>query len=84
MTSYKKDIFDLFDENTSEALRLFCKNINQADTDVFIVMAHKAICLFNVLQEQNHIRINNKTIVSNFSLDYLESNSLEGKNYNYR
>lgn len=79
MTTYKKDIFDLFDENTSEALRLFCQNINQADTDVFIVMAQKAICLFNVLQEQNHIRINNKTVISNFSLDYLQPNSLEGK-----
>lgn len=79
MTTYKKDIFDLFDSDTCDVLRLFCDHINQSDADIFIVMAHKAICLFNVLQEQNHIRINNKTIISSFSLDYLRPNSLEGK-----
>lgn len=70
MTTYKKDIFDLFDENTSDALRMFCKNINQSDADVFIVMAHKAICLFNILQEQNYIDIGNRSAISNFSLDF--------------
>lgn len=75
MTTYKKDFFDLFDENETDALHLFCEHINQSEADVFIIMAHKAICLFNVLQEQNHIKVANKTIISNLSLGFLDPKS---------
>lgn len=78
MTSYKKGILDLFDETTSDTLQLFSKQINNSDADVFIVMAHKAICLFKVLQDQNYINIGNKTVISNLSLDF-ETESLKNK-----
>ena len=72
--NYKKGILDLFDERTSDALQSFCKCINTSKADVFVIMAHKAICLFKVLQEQNYINIGNKTIISNLSLDFETEN----------
>lgn len=78
MTNYKKGILDLFDESTSDALQSFCKRINTSEADVFIIMAHKAICLFKVLQDQNYINIGNKPVISNLSLDF-ETESLNDK-----
>lgn len=78
MTDYKKGILDLFDEKTSDALQSFCENINTSTADVFVIMAHKAICLFKVLQDQNYLNIGNKTVISNLSLDF-KTESLKDK-----
>lgn len=70
MFHYKRDIFDFF-PNKSILLR-FCDKINQCDADVYIVMAHKAVQLFQVLLDQGHIHkhIGRKIIISSQALDY--------------
>ena len=63
MFHYKRDIFDFFPNKS--ILQGFCDKINQCDADVYLVMAHKAVQLFNVLLNQNHLHadIKGKIIV---------------------
>lgn len=55
-----------------KALKTFCDQINISTADVFVVMAHKAVRLIQVLIDQNYIshEIANKTIVSSHALDF--------------
>ena len=80
MKKYRDDIFSLCSETERKALTLFCETINSSTADVFIIMAHKAVQLFMVLLEQNHIKgqITDKIIVSNSSLDF-DNSYLKGK-----
>lgn len=55
MFHYKKDIYDMCTLTSNRAMHLFCNEINNSDADVFIIMAHKAVQLFYVLLDQNHI-----------------------------
>lgn len=70
MFHYKRDIFDFFPNKS--ILQGFCDKINQCDADVYLVMAHKAVQLFNVLLNQNHLHadIKDKIIISSQALDY--------------
>lgn len=72
MIHYSKDIFDMCSYSSNKALRLFCDALNNSSADVFIIMAHKAVQLFQVLLDQNHLdsHINNKIIISSQSLDF--------------
>ena len=72
MYKYKNDIFDLCSGAEQNALEYFCKEINNSNADVFVVMAHKAVQLFQILLEQNHIvdSVANKIIISNQALDF--------------
>lgn len=72
MYKYENDIFDLCSGTEQNALEYFCKEINNSNADVFVVMAHKAVQLFQVLLEQNHIveSVANKIIISNQALDF--------------
>lgn len=72
MYKYKNDIFDLCSGAEQNALEYFCKEINNSNADVFVVMAHKAVQLFQILLEQNHIvdSVANKIIISNQTLDF--------------
>lgn len=54
MFHYKRDIFDFFPNKS--ILQRFCDKINQCDADVYLVMAHKAVQLFQVLLDQGHIQ----------------------------
>lgn len=81
MYKYKNDIYDLCTNTTQKAIDLFCNEINNSDADVFVVMAHKAVLLFQVLLEQNHIIadiVANKIIITNQALDF-ECSYLQGK-----
>lgn len=73
MYKYKNDICDLCSSATQNTIDLFCNEINNTDADVYIVMSHKAVLLFQVLLEQNHINtyaVANKIIISNQALEF--------------
>ena len=75
MSNYKADIYDLLNTTERIAVDQFCQNINNSNVDVYIVMSHKAVQLFNVLLDQNHIskELSNKIIISNQALDFDQS-----------
>lgn len=70
MFHYKRDLFDFFPKHS--ILQHFCDEINQSSADVFILMAHKAVQLFQVLLDQEYIdeSISQKTVISSQALDY--------------
>lgn len=73
MYKYKNDIYDFCTSTAHRAIELFCNEINNSDAEVFVIMAHKAVLLFQVLLEQNHIiddMIKNKIIITNHALDF--------------
>lgn len=72
MYKYKNDIYDLCSNMEEKAFEAFCREINTSKSDVFVIMAHKAVRLFQILIDQNHIEkhIENKTIISSHSLDF--------------
>ena len=80
MFKYDVDIYDLCSGTAKVALELFCREINNSDADIFVVMAHKAVRLFKLLIDQNHIceNISNKIIVSSSALDF-EGKYFQGK-----
>lgn len=75
MNNYKSDIYDLLSATERIAVDQFCQNINNSNVDVYIVMSHKGVQLFNVLLDQNHIskELSNRIIISNQTLDYDQS-----------
>lgn len=80
MYEYKKDIFDMFSKLELKSLQLFCDEINTSQADVFVIMANKAVCLFNILLEQNYIdkHVRNKILITNRALEY-DCTYLSGK-----
>lgn len=72
MLKYKNDIYDLCSSTTEKIFEAFCYEINISDADVFVIMAHKAVRLFQILYDQKHIadHIATKTIISNHALDF--------------
>ena len=72
MYQYKNEIFALCSDKEQRALELFCYEINNCDADIFVVMAHKAVRLFQVLLEQQRIHIikEQKIIISNQALGF--------------
>lgn len=80
MNQYQVDLYDFCNDETAHALKTFCQRVNSSDADVFIIMAHKAVLLFDILQAQGHIfiRATQKVIVSNLALDF-DCNYLGGK-----
>lgn len=72
MYNFKNDIFDLCTETERDTLNLFCNEINKSSAEIFIVMAHKAAQLIQVLVSQGHISddFSQKTVVSNYALDF--------------
>lgn len=72
MHKYINDIYDLCSNLEKETLEFFCYEINNSNADVFIIMAHKAVRLFYILLEQNHINpeVKNKIIISHLALDF--------------
>ena len=77
MYKYEYDICEFCPETFQRAIELYCKNISNSDADIFVLMAHKAVSLFQVLLEQKHISltsISEKIIISNqalyFNCDY--------------
>mgnify|MGYP003302192327 FL=1 len=78
MIHYKRDFFDFFPDQSS--LKHFCDVINSTNADAFILMAHKAVQLFQVLQDQGYIdgRLKQKIIISSQALDF-DCSYLAGK-----
>lgn len=72
MLKYKNDIYDLCSSTVEKFFKAFCYEINTSDADVFVIMAHKAVRLFQILYDQKHIadHIATKTIISNHALDF--------------
>ncbi|WP_217959518.1 hypothetical protein [Acutalibacter muris] len=72
MSKYKIDIMNLVSEAEGLALKLFCRAINSSNADVYIIMAHKAVRLFEVLLEQGYIDpcVGEKLIISHEALDF--------------
>lgn len=70
MIHYKRDFFDFFPDQSS--LKQFCDAINTSNADVVILMAHKAVQLFRVLQDQEYIddSFDQKIIISSQALDF--------------
>lgn len=55
MYTEKRSVLETCSNNTAVALRLYCEFINSSEADVFVVMAQKAVCLFQVLLEEGLI-----------------------------
>lgn len=51
----KPSILENCSETTKTALLFYCELINRCDADVFVVMAQKAFCLFQILLEEGLI-----------------------------
>ena len=52
----KPSILETCSETTKTALLLYCDYINRSDAAVFVVMAQKAFCLFQILMEEGLLR----------------------------
>lgn len=76
----KVDIINFFDDVMKREVIKFCERINESDADVFILMARKAACFFQVLVESGYINhsIVKKMIVTDRSTDF-SNNYLIGK-----
>lgn len=76
----KVDIINFFDDVMKREVIKFCNKINESDADVFILMARKAACFFQVLVESGYINnsIIQKMIVTDRSTDF-SNNYLIGK-----
>ncbi len=73
MYNYEKSIMELCQNDFQRrTLEDFCKAINHSDADLFVVMAHKAALLYQVLFEQGFLSKTSteKIFVTNHSLDY--------------
>lgn len=53
MFHYKRDFLDFFPDKT--IFERFCDTINHSNADIFILMAHKAIQMVQVLKDQGYI-----------------------------
>lgn len=76
----KVDIIKFFDDVMKREIIKFCERINESDADVFILMARKAACFFQVLVENGYIdhSVIQKMIVTDRSTDF-SNNYLKGK-----
>lgn len=76
----RENIINCFDDVMKRELIKFCKRINESDADVFILMARKAACFFQVLVESEYIdsSVIKKKIVTDRSVDF-SNNYLKGK-----
>lgn len=72
MMQYTTDLLDYFTGLEQNLIRRFCKQINETDADVIILMAHKAVRLFWVLVEQGYITvpIEKKIVISNHAVEF--------------
>ncbi len=61
-------VFNNCSKKTERALQLFCDNINECDSDIFIVMAQKALCLYDFLV--NLGLVEKKNVFSSNSIDF--------------
>lgn len=71
------NVYDHCNEKTRIALELFCKEINDSDADVFVVMAQKAFCLIQLLKK--HGQINKDNIYSSAALEFASINFVDKK-----
>lgn len=76
----KIDIIKFFDDVMKREVIKFCDRINESNADVFILMARKAACFFQVLVEGGYINhsVIQKMIVTDRSTDF-SNNYLKGK-----
>ena len=72
MKQYPIALYNFCSDPIKNALKMFCNRLNQSNADVFIIMAHKAVLLFEVLLEQGYIdkRVGEKIVVTNLALDF--------------
>jgi len=79
-TNFNQSIHKIVSPEFSQTLRLFCDQINGCDADIFVLLAQKAFCFFEVLIEQHLIKsdIQNKYI-SSAALDFDALKDFSGK-----
>lgn len=79
-TCFSQSIHKIVSPEFSQTLRLFCNQINGSDADIFVLLAQKAFCFFEVLIEQRLLRsdIQNKYI-SSAALDFDALKDFSGK-----
>lgn len=66
-----KTIEELCSENTNIAINIFCQRINKSNADLYLVLAQKAVCLFEILLKEGKINAEKKyKYVSNSSLGF--------------
>jgi nucleoside phosphorylase len=58
----KNELLGFFEEKIRVKILEFCDRINQSEADVYILMARKAACFINVLEEMSLITLNGKVI----------------------
>ena len=71
-------IHKLVKKDLSNSLHHFCIQINSSNADLFIVLAQKAVCLFQILLSQNLLRSDIHTkYMTNHALDFCLVNELK-------
>lgn len=71
-------IHKLVSKDLSNSLYHFCDQINNSDADLFVVLAQKAVCLFQILLSQNLLKSSVRTrYVTSHALDFCLNHELK-------
>lgn len=73
-------IISRFSCSYQEAIQTYCDNINNSCADLFVVMARKGVCFFDILKDDGLITLSDEQkIISSSALDFTKSISPETK-----
>lgn len=65
-------IINRFSKNYHEVIQTYCDALNKSKANLFIVMARKGVCFFDILKENGLITLDeNQKIVSSSALDFM-------------
>ena len=64
-----KHIYDICSKKMKSILQSFCDTINESDSDIMMVMAQKALCLYKLLYKQG--LINRPNVIASSAIDFL-------------
>lgn len=74
MNTLNTEIKNRLTSLTMPALEMFCAVINRSTADRFVVMAHKALCIFQALIDLGYINEEiSKKYISSTALEYIKS-----------
>lgn len=67
-----KPIINYFSKTYQNVVQTYCDNINNCDADIFIIMARKGVCFFDLLKDDGLIKLStNQKIISSNALEYM-------------
>lgn len=73
-------VISKFSNNYQDIIQTYCDNINRCNADLFIVMARKGVCFFDLLMDDGLICLShNQKVISSNALDFKPSISPNSK-----